>query len=81
MKGTPRDRWYYLTDEQFEQINRLLLPEDSGRERLPMVRSRERLEGILYILRTGTPWWDLPLAYDRWHTIYRCWRCWVERGV
>jgi transposase len=38
-------------------------------------------EGILYILRTGTPWRDLPLAYGDWHTIYMRWHWWVERGI
>ena len=75
------DRLYYLTDEQFEQINRLLPPEGRGRGRPPTVRNREALEGILYILRTGTPWRDLPPAYGRWHTIYMRWQRWIERGV
>lgn len=75
------DRLYYLTDEQFTQINRLLPPEDSGRGRPPKIRNREALEGILHILRTGTPWRDLPQAYGAWHTIYMRWQRWVERGV
>src|SRR5512134_2880892 len=75
------ERLYYLTDEQFEQINRLLPPQDHRRGRPPTVRNREALEGILYILRTGTPWRDLPRAYGRWHTIYMRWQRWIERGV
>ena len=75
------ERLYYLTDEQFEQINRLLPPEDSGRGRPPRVKNREALEGILHILRTGTPWRDLPPAYGSWHTIYMRWQRWIERGV
>ena len=75
------DRLYYLTEEQFEQINRLLPPEDSRRGRPPKVKNREALEGILHVLRTGTPWRDLPKAYERWHTIYMRWQRWIERGV
>jgi transposase len=75
------DRLYYLTDEQFTQINRWLPPEDSGRGRPPKIRNRDALEGILHILRTGTPWRDLPPAYGAWHTIYMRWQRWVERGV
>jgi hypothetical protein len=41
------DRLYYLTDERFEQINRLLPPEDGGRGRPAMVKNRQALEGIL----------------------------------
>jgi len=57
------ERLYYLTDEQFEQINRLLPPADGRRGRPPKVKNREALEGILHVLRTGTPWRDLPKAY------------------
>ena len=57
------DRLYYLTDEQFEQINRLLPPEEGRRGRPPTVKNREALEGVLHVLRTGTPWRDLPNAY------------------
>ena len=75
------DRLYYLTDEPFEQINRWLPPEDSRRGRPPKVKNREALEGILHILRTGTPWRDLPKAYGPWHTIYMRWQRWINSGV
>ena len=39
------------------------------------------LEGILYILRTGTPWHDFPQAYGAWYPIDMRWQRWVERGV
>ncbi len=75
------DRLYSLTNEQFEQINRLLPPEQGRRGRPPTVKNREALEGILHVLRTGTPWRDLPNAYGPWHTIYMRWQRWIERGV
>jgi transposase len=75
------DRLYYLTDEQVEQINRLLPPEDNRRGRPPKVKHREALEGILHILRTGTPGRDLPTAYGPWPTIYMRWQRWIQRGV
>jgi transposase len=75
------NRLYYLTEEQFAQINRLLPSEESGRGRPPTVSNRDAVEGILHILRTGTPWRDLPQAYGAWHTIYMRWQRGVERGV
>jgi transposase len=75
------DRLYYLTEEQFTQINRLLPPEQGRRGRPPKIRNRDALEGILHIMRTGTPWRDLPKAYGEWHTVYMRWQRWVERGV
>ena len=75
------DRLYYLTDEQCTQINRLFPPEEGRCGRPPKIRNREALAGILHLLRTGTPWRDLPPAYGAWHTIYMRWHRWVERGV
>ncbi len=75
------DRLYYLTDKRFEQINRLLPPEEGRRGRPLTVKNREALEGVLHVLRTGTPWRDLPNTYGPWHTIYMRWQRWIERGV
>ena len=41
---------------------------EGGRRRF---KNREALEGILHLLRTGTPWRDWPTAYGPWHTIYK----------
>ena len=75
------DRLYLLTEEQFQQINRCLPPEDQGRGRPPKISNRDALEGVLHILRTGTPWRDLSAAYGHWHTIYMRWWRWIERGI
>ena len=75
------DRWYYLADEQFEQINRLLPPEEGRRGRPPTVKNREALKGVLHVPRTGTPWRDLPNAYGPWHTISMRWQRWIERAL
>lgn len=36
---------------------------------------------ILYVLRTGAPWRDLPACYGKWHPIYLRFRRGRERGV
>ena len=59
----------------------MLPPEDRRQRRPPKVKNREALEGILHVLRTGTPWRDLPKAYGPWHTIYMRWQRWIESGV
>jgi len=61
-----------LTDEQWEKIAPLL-PEPQaspwgGRKPLP---NRPCFEGILWILRTGARWKDLPKRYPSPST---CWR-------
>ena len=36
---------------------------------------------ILYVLRTGVPWRDLPACYGKWHTIYTRFRRGSDRGL
>ncbi len=31
--------------------------------------NRQFLEAVLWIMRTGAPWRDLPEEYGRWHTL------------
>ena len=39
------------------------------------------LNGIVWILRTGAPWRDLPERYGPWQTVYSRVRRWREAGV
>ncbi|WP_341757976.1 transposase [Candidatus Tisiphia endosymbiont of Ditula angustiorana] len=36
---------------------------------------------IMYVLRTGVPWRDLPKCYGCWHTIYQRFKRGSERGI
>ncbi len=57
-----------LTSEQWALIEPLLPPVAStGRQ--PKDR-RLMLNGILWILRTGVPWRDIPERFGRWRTVY-----------
>ncbi len=40
-----------------------------------------RLDGILFILRTGAPWIDLPDQYPPYQTCHRRFQQWVRSGV
>ena len=42
---------------------------------------RQVINGILWVLRTGTPWRDLPERYAPWQTCYSRFRRWSEQGV
>jgi len=60
-----------------------LLPIDAanrGRGRPPK-ENRSIINGILWRLRRGTPWRDVPPKYGNWNTIYRRFRRWSEAGV
>ena len=72
-----------LTDEQW-QVVETILPEDpvrdDGRGR-PWSDRRKVLNGILWILRTGAPWQDLPPRYGPYQTAHRRFQNWVRSGV
>jgi len=36
---------------------------------------------MLYVLRTGIPWRDLPTNYGYWHTVYLRFKKGSDRGV
>ena len=67
-----------LTDDEWAIIAPLLPPQGRGPERKD---DRKILDGIFYILRTGTPWRDLPERYGPRTTVYNRYNRWGERGV
>ncbi len=41
---------------------------------------RRHVEGMLYRLRTGCPWRDLPDAFGNWNNIYKRFNAWSAQG-
>ena len=65
-------REQFVTDEQWAKIEPLLPKREvSKRGGRPAVSDRECLEGILWVLRSGARWKDLPDWYPSYPT---CWR-------
>jgi transposase len=72
-----------LTDKQWEKVKDLIpVPQvrADGKGR-PWRESRPVLEGILWILRTGAPWKDLPERFPPYQTCHRRFQQWQEAGV
>ena len=69
-----------LTNEQRERIERLLRKVRTKRGR-PAQDHRKLLNGIVWVLRTGAPWRDLPERYGKWTTIYSRFQRWRKSGV
>ncbi|GLS91806.1 hypothetical protein GCM10007916_28760 [Psychromonas marina] len=42
---------------------------------------RMTFEGILYRLRTGIPWRDLPIELGDWSGVYRRFNLWSKKGI
>lgn len=70
-----------LSEEEFALLQPLLPPERSGRKGRPYRSHREVLNGIVWILRTGAPWRDLPERYGPWKTVYDRFRRWCKMGL
>lgn len=47
----------------------------------PTIDPRPCLEGILWVLRTGARWKDLPSEFPSYCTCWRRFRAWTKRGV
>lgn len=69
-----------LTEEQWQRI-RGLLPVDHGRAGRQPQPNRLMLNAILWILRTGAPWRDLPRSYPNWKSVHTRLLRWSKRGV
>ena len=69
-----------LTNEQWEQIAPHLPPRKPRTGR-PAREHRQVLNGILWVLRTGAPWRDLPERYGKWTTVYSRFQRWRKNGV
>jgi transposase len=68
-----------LTDEEWELIADLF-PEPSSTGR-PRRDPRSVLDGILWVLRTGSPWRDLPEEFGPWQTAWRMFDQWNADGT
>ena len=69
-----------LTNEQWEQIE-ALLPKVKTKRGRPAQDHRQLLNGMIWVLRTGAPWRDMPERYGKWTTIYSRFQRWRKSGV
>ena len=69
-----------LKDEQWERIAPLL-PGKEGDPGRSGADHRLFLEAILWMVRTGAPWRDLPEAFGFWNSVFRRFRRWVQAGI
>ncbi len=69
-----------LTDVQWERLCPLLPPQKARTGR-PAKDHRTVLNGILWILRTGSPWRSLPERHGSWKTVSSRFYRWQKAGV
>ena len=69
-----------LADREWERLLPLLPPQKPRTGR-PAKDHRTVISAILWVLRTGAPWRDLPRAYGPWQTIYSRFCRWQKAGI
>jgi transposase len=70
-----------LTDAQWAAIEPLFRPTvRADRRGRPWTDPRAVLNGILWVLRTGAPWHDLPRRYPPYQTCHRRFQLWQRSG-
>jgi transposase len=69
-----------LRDDQWERIAPRLLGKagDPGRS---AGDNRLFLEAVLWIVRVGAPWRDLPGSFGNWNSVFQRFRRWTKSGV
>lgn len=69
-----------LTDEQWMLVERRFKT-PKRRTGRPGREPRVMLNGVMWILATGSAWRDLPERFGPWQTVYHHFRVWRKRGV
>jgi putative transposase len=69
-----------LTDVQWSRIEQLVSGKKGDRGR-PGEDNRLFVDAVLWILRTGAPWRDLPSAFGHWNSVFVRFNRWAKKGV
>ena len=69
---------YELTDREWSAVKQVLPNKPRG---VPRVDDRRVLNGIFFILRSGTPWRNLPKEYGPYTTCYNRYSRWTRAGI
>jgi transposase len=75
-----REERFVISDRSWEAIEPLV----SGTVRDRGVTAKDTrlfLEAVLWRVRVGSPWRDLPPGFGAWNSVFRRFRRWAEKGV
>lgn len=70
-----------LTEKQWAVISSLLPKQKFSKGGRPRADDKKTFEGILWILRTGAQWSELPPKYGSYATCWRRLKAWEEDGT
>jgi transposase len=71
---------YELSDEQWDKIKDFL----PGRKETRGVTAKDNrlfVNGVLWILRSGARWMDLPTRYGKWKSVHKRFTRWASKHI
>ncbi len=71
---------YELTDAQWVRISDLL-PGKAGDPGRTAADNRLFVNGVLWVLRSGAHWHDLPERYGKWKSVHKRFSRWAKAGA
>jgi len=80
MPKKPAYRRHDISDHQWELLEPQL-PGRKGRTGRPAKNNRKFINAVFWILRTGSPWRDLPPCYGGWKNTHRRFTRWRDKGT
>ena len=77
-----KDRYFPIETDIFDKrILPLIIQQQNRSGRPTKVSHYTFFCAILYVMRTGVCWRDLPPLFGPWHTIYTRFKRWSENGL
>ncbi len=73
-------RRHELTDAQWNRLE-MLLPGKSNDPGKTAADNRQFVNAVLFVLKTGIPWADLPSRYGKHNTVWKRFDRWCAKGV
>ena len=71
----------HLSNDQWEQVRGLFPERAPGSRGRPAKDNRLMVEAMIWFLRAGAPWRDLPGDFGPWQSVRTRLRRWMEAGV
>jgi len=71
---------YELSEAQWERI-RDIVPGKQGDRGRTARDNRAFINGVLWVLRSGAFWKDLPACYGKWKSVHKRFTRWARSGV
>ncbi len=68
-----------VSDELWEKIEPLI-PGKAGDPGVTARNNRRFMEAVLWRVRTGSPWRDLPKEFGNWNSQFKRFRRWARNG-